>query len=294
MTVDPRFLTGMSNRGGKRQMLAHAPEHVLARLARATTCLAWGMSLISGGFLLVWVASCLHFMGLVEIVPALVWVLLGVLVVPGSMLWCAGVLGLHGHAAIGTTRSPANLLAERPAWFGKVMMGSQVLWPIGCLTVLVSSIVGGHGTTAGLVLAVAGAVIIIGASCGGSLVCLVLKDLGLAGNDDFASNRFHGLTVGLPVLVTMLAILRFVPLLLGISIAVLSIMFLLITVSLGIPATMFNAGLWSVASTCRWARQHAEELAEKDERFAARARAAAQQASAAARGNSTFARRDGR
>lgn len=250
------------------------PDAVLDRLARAGTFLAWGMTLISGGFLAAWLVGIVRVVGPDVPRAAATVALLGA-ALPGSVLWLIGAVLVTRRETPDAEPSPANLVAGRGRWFGWSAGPGQGLWVAGVGLAVGSGAAGGHETGTGLALAGVSAVLIAWASVSAGPLMVVLRDLAQFARDDYATNRFQNMAVGLPVVAVVLAALPFLPYALGMD-------YLRLIIGLGVtslvlipPVWLLNAGLWSLASSCRWARESAGESAAKDDRLRARAERAA-------------------
>lgn len=250
------------------------PDAVLDRLARAGACLAWGMTLISGGFLAAWLVGVARVVGPDVPRAAATAALLGA-ALPGSVLWLIGALLATRRETPDAEPSPANLVGGRGRWFRWSVGLGQGLWAAGSALAVGSGVAGGHETGSGLGLAVGSGVLIAWASVSAGALMVVLRDLAQFARDDYATNRFQNMAVGLPAVVVVLAALPFLPYALGMD-------YLRLIIGLGVtslvlipPVWLMNAGLWSLASSCRWARESAGEARAKDDRLRARAERAA-------------------
>ncbi len=247
---------------------------VLTRLSMATTALAWGMTLISGGYLLAWVLGGGRIMGLFDVPRAIVTGALALSVAPGALLWFLGVVLICKREDERPIPTPANLLADRFRGFGWLVIAGQSAWMVAAGATIVSALKDGHTTSVGLAFAGLAGLGVVAGSVFASALFVVLRDLAYFAQDDYASNRFQAFVVGVPVVGFVLAFLPFVPYALGFGFGLLIVIMILASVVLTPPVWVLNTALWSLASTCRWARAGVAVEDEKDARFRERALAA--------------------
>ncbi len=247
---------------------------VLTRLAFSTTLLAWGMTLISGGYLLVWFLGGGRVMGLIDVPRETVTAALALSVAPGALMWCLGVVLICKKDDERPVQTPANLLAGKFKGFGALLVVGQGAWIAAAAATIASSLNDGHETKIGLALAALAALSVVAAAAFASALFVVLKDLAYFAQDDYAANRFQAFVIGVPVVGFMLAFLPFVPYALGFGFGLLIIIMILASVVLTPPVWLLNTALWSLASTCRWAKRGAANEDAKDARFRDRALAA--------------------
>ncbi len=259
----------------KGPKFAEYPRPELARLARGMTLAAWGVTLLSGGWLLVWGISAVRVTGMLPAPRTMVSTVLMAAVVPGALAWWAGLMLIAARASGRDvklpTPTPADMLAARPAWFGWMLRLGQAFWPVAAGLTLASSLTGGHADPVGFALAVGAWVAATIASLTAPPACLMLYDLGHISADDYATNRFHGLTFGLPVVAATLAFIPMIEWAMGLSLAFFAIAVTLYCVLVSPAVWLLNSASWSLASTCRWAVNNSASAEEREARFRERA-----------------------